>query len=1053
LDDLCCSGAARELTGVEVVEDKYACQGEIDWDMDDREKEVDVQRTPSPHRRLQADSPHFAADDKPSKPVSGERVTKEDVAYSRAAIGKLRRCIKAAEEVREEFHKIRKEHVKRIEDQERGDSNPAVQDTGDETQQEAHGTPRSGGIRSRLRLGKRSDKHGSESFSSDKLKRLKSRKDNMEDGEATKSALAEYEDNKKFEALPKQEQIKRTIWKRGVPARDLKQYLDEELDQEQACIGLIWAVLMLVFFCMGVFSHMRLEEAHAEDYAVVFDLGENANFAFSGSIPYENGRMGHKSINDINSIPDFWSWMNLGLVPLLFPAEGSWDTNEARANAGTMCGDFRASLEGFGGYDTAMLSGTTNTTGIHGEMNTDGGCPEAMSEMPSWPEGFLGTEAAHTYLYYHSIVGGIRMQQEYLPVETCPDEDLKGKVFTGNCVSGSEPNYMLEPEPQQAFFPYDDQYLNTSMRVFLNAHTSQSDLRKQLRDLEDQSWLSPHTAKVEIVYVTYNPHLNSMTLVFINFFLNRAGHIHKITEPISFFLDPYDHWYKILWDVLWTVMVLKLAVDEIPDLCSNIREQGGCCAGLKKYASLGNAVDWLNIVYSGVICFFWYTHIMNIKKLNDMLEVADVKVVGTWPTDEERNAFFSQAVDVVGWQYMWRRVISFYPLLVVFKFLKVCSYSPRLALMTKTLSQASVDIFHFGVVFFTVFVIYTISGMLLFGQELLMFSTTERALDATFKIVMGDFDWDEMRRIGRLEAWIWFLTFMLLVNLIMLNMLVAIIMDVYAEVKSALPEDADTLWSQLYEVLDRKWAVYYHGTRVSLRKILSHLKLHDDGKGEGDDELEGKLHDLDIIRFICMDPEDEGKDEWQTIGFALNFKAWEDSVKFCLDYDFENETDRLLIQSVSDSGCSLSCAVRLNDDGTEFDKKLDEARIEPCYQGYRVMQVQQGSVETTGEKEMLDVIEAAKAEKGKVKITIRKTHEAIEDTHDIEGLTNTLKKIKVSSSQAKIVLEAALKHAESRMNNGSSISENNNRIAKISDILEEVQILAKENWRMVKPKD
>jgi hypothetical protein len=320
---------------------------------------------------------------------------------------------------------------------------------------------------------------------------------------------------------------------------------------------------------------------------------------------------------------------------------------------------------------------------------------------------------------------------------------------------------------------------------------------------------------------------------------------------------------------------------------------------------------------------------------------------------------------------------------------------------------------------------------------------------------MGDFDWDEMRRIGRLEAWIWFLTFMLLVNLIMLNMLVAIIMDVYAEVKSALPEDADTLWSQLYEVLDRKWAVYYHGTRVSLRKILSHLKLHDDGKGEApdQDEMEGKLHDLDIIRFIAMDPE-EDKDEWETIGFALNFKQWEDGViKFGLDYDFDNDSDRLLIQSVSDSGCSLASAVRVKDDGTEFDKKLDEAKFEPCYEGYRVMKVQQGSVETTGEKEMLDVIEAAKAEKGKVKIAIRKTHEAIEDTHDIEGLTNTLKKIKVSSNQAKIVLEAALKHAESRMNNGSSISENNNRIAKISDILEEVQILAKENWRMVKPKD
>lgn len=1131
VDRVCCNVAARELTGVEVVEDNSALRGDsarlgrdVVYDIDARQQEVDRQSTPSPRRRLRADSPHFAVapeEDEyppprrlgshrrrppgnsspaaeegndqnqaaatprvettkakkvaeltgnhqvtvktPSREVSEDKpaVSAEDMAYSRAAIGKLKRCIKVAEEVREEFLNMRKEHVRRIEGEDRHDDAHGATDTTDTNQQAQTSSRR--GLRERLGLKKGHTHHTVEHFSSSKLKKLKTKKAVMEEKEATKSALQEYEETRQFAALTKQEQLKRNIWRRGVPARDIKSYLDDELAQEQACIGLIWAVLMLVFFCMGVFSHMRLEEAHAEDYAVVFDLTENANFAFSGSIPYENGRMGHKGMDDINSIPDFWSWMNLGLVPLLFPAEGSWDTNEMRSNAAAMCSDFRAALDGFGGYDAAMLSGTTNTTGIHGEMNYDGGCPEAMSEQPSWPEGFLDvpdppggkdyTEAGHTYLYYHTIVGGVRMQQEYLPVETCPDEILKGSVYTGNCVSGSSPNYMLEPEPAQAFFPWDEQYLNTSMTVFLNAHTSQSDLRAQLRELEDKSWLSPHTAKVEMVYITYNPNLNSMTVVFINIFLNRAGHIHKITEPISFFLEPYQKWSEFVWDILWTVMVLKLAVDEIPDLCSNIREHGGCWAGLKSYASLGNAIDWINLVYSGIICFSWYVHLMNIKELNDMLEVANVETVGTWETDEERNAFFTQAVDVVQWQYMWRRLISFYPLLVVFKFLKVCSYSPRLALMTKTLSQASVDIFHFGVVFSTMFLIYTISGMLLFGQELLMFSTLERAVDATFKIVMGDFDWDEMRRIGRLEAWIWFFTFMLLVNLIMLNMLVAIIMDVYAEVKSALPPDADTLWSQLYEVIDRKTAVYYYGTRVSLRKIHDRLKLHDDDTKAHDEDEDHHIHDLDLVRFIAMSPEEEDGDEWKLIVFNLNFKSWDDTVTFGLDYDRDNDVDRLLIQSVNEAGCSTSCAVRVGDDGLEFDKKLDEAKFEPCYEGYRVMKVQQGPDETTNEKEMLDALEATKAEKGRIKITIRKTHEAIEDTHDIEGFTNTLKKIKVSSNQAKIVLEAALKHAEAQLNNGSSLAQNNIRIAKISDVLDEVQLVAKDIWKMVKPKE
>jgi len=984
-------------------------------------------------------------------------VPEADVARSRAMAAKLKALIEHAQTVREEFHKVRQTHVQRIEDeqrereqQEKTEDNPDQADEAEpEATHQASTTASQTASQSRQGMKKflRAGSAAPQAFSTEKLTKLKSQKAQSSEVKA-KDALQTHEEKKRFEALPKQEQIKRSVWRRGVSARDLKKYLNEELDQEQACLGLIWAVLMLWFFCMGAFSHMRLEEAHAQEFAVIFDIQENANFAFSGSVPHENGRMGHKTMNDINSIPDFWSWMNLGFVPLLFPAEGSWDTDEMRANVGTMCNSYKAALEGFGGYDDDMLSGTTDTTGIHGNMNTDSGCPEAEAPGPAWPEGFLGAEGqqGHTYLYYHSIVGGARMQQEYMPVKSCPDEVFHGSLFSGNCVPGMEPNYMLEPEPQQAFFPYDTQYLNTSTRVFLKAHTSQADLRAQLRELEDQVWLSPHTAKVEIVYTTYNPHLNSMTLTFINFFMNRAGHIHKVIEPISFFLQPYNTWSDYVWDVLWCVMVVKLAFDEIPDLYSNIRLHGGCRAGLKKYMSLGNMVDWLNIVYSCFICAAWFVHLARIQRVNDILEVADVTVPGSWQTDEERNEFFTRAVGVVQWQYMFRRIISFYPLLVVFKFLKVCSYSPRLALMTETLSKASVDIFHFAVVFFTVFLIYTISGMLLFGQELLMFSTTERALDATFKIVMGDFDWEEMRRIGRLEAWIWFVTFMLLVNLIMLNMLIAIIMDVYAEVKSSLPADADTLWSQLYEVIDRKTAVYYYGTRVSLKSIHANLHLRDDDERQSKDEDSKEPHDLDIVRFIVMAPEDG--DEFKEITFAFHFKADDGSVEFELD-DFSGE---LYVKSVSDSGSSI--AVRLMEDGTEYDRKSDEAIFQPCYESYQVIRVLWGPVQATDGQEMVDAIEAARAAKAPVRITIKKSGgEAIEGTHDIEGLTNTLRKIKVSSYQAKIVLEAALKHAEAGLTNGSSISENNNRIAKVSDTLWEVQVLARGNWDLVKPSE
>merc|ERR1719487_1514337 len=123
-------------------------------------------------------------------------------------------------------------------------------------------------------------------------------------------------------------------------------------------------------------------------------------------------------------------------------------------------------------------------------------------------------------------------------------------------------------------------------------------------------------------------------------------------------------------------------------------------------------------------------------------------------------------------------------------------------MVTKTLASAANDIAHFGVVFTTVFCIYALSGMILFGQELFEYANFGRSLNTCWRILLGDFDWERMNDVGRLEAGIWFWTFTILVLQVMLNMLLAVIMDVYTEVKSSIGE-AETLLSQSIEIFER----------------------------------------------------------------------------------------------------------------------------------------------------------------------------------------------------------------------------------------------------------
>jgi len=71
---------------------------------------------------------------------------------------------------------------------------------------------------------------------------------------------------------------------------------------------------------------------------------------------------------------------------------------------------------------------------------------------------------------------------------------------------------------------------------------------------------------------------------------------------------------------------------------------------------------------------------------------------------------------------------------------------------------------------------------------------------------------------------------MVLVNCVMVNMILAIVMDVYSSVKDSMGDDVEafpTIWSQTYEIL-RRWHQNRRGQRLHLHHILMKLHEHDE---------------------------------------------------------------------------------------------------------------------------------------------------------------------------------------------------------------------------------
>jgi len=170
---------------------------------------------------------------------------------------------------------------------------------------------------------------------------------------------------------------------------------------------------------------------------------------------------------------------------------------------------------------------------------------------------------------------------------------------------------------------------------------------------------------------------------------------------------------------------------------------------------------------------------------------------------------------------MWYRLlITYMNLLLMLRCFLVLEFQPRLAVVVATLKATSIDLAHFLIVFVPTFLAYAIAGMCIFGRRVEEFSSVERSIGTCFKIAIeSEYAWDKLSEEDFFTSASWVWTFLLLIVLLMLNMVLAIIMDVYTEVRSAAG-NSETVLENVKFLLKR---VRLHRQWISDDKLLEAL--------------------------------------------------------------------------------------------------------------------------------------------------------------------------------------------------------------------------------------
>mmetsp|Transcript_103260 Transcript_103260/g.266965 ORF Transcript_103260/g.266965 Transcript_103260/m.266965 type:complete len:971 (-) Transcript_103260:50-2962(-) len=602
------------------------------------------------------------------------------------------------------------------------------------------------------------------------------------------------------------------------PSGVIKAYVKDEINQMRSCMQLPAAMLILLSYCACCYVHDLTNQVHAMEQTLWNDVMHTANFASSGDQPFDMERMGFKNLVDVNSVADFWSWMSLGIVPLFFSAEPP--LSEARANAQQACKTVAENLVTWG-WDPDLVANVT----MPGRPSD--ACPsEALHEDASYrTDDATWNDGKNQYLRYMQILGGMRVRQERMDIIPCRAEDTSYRkaLHNGKCVSVDPHRFWAEPGRREFHEGSVEMTNRPGGETFIiRSHTPIPEVRQILRQKENQRWFSYQTGKIEVTVPLFNEHMDVVTIISVVLFMNQAGHIYKWVQPAAFWNNPYHGWWAYAVDAVWMATIVRITFQELWEIIGSVGKFG-FRFGMRKYVTFTGIVDWLNVFYAVGLWIVWILHLGNLRNLRVFLNKGILQEPGTWASQDELEAFFEEVDSVRNFYELLRLAATMYPFLVVARIFKAFSAQPRLSLVTVTIQQCAVGLIHFVVVFISIFSVFVVGGFILFGRDMAEFATLGRATHYCFMTLLGAYAWKELAETSRTVAGVWLCIFIVLVQMMMLNMLLSIVMDAYTEVKGTLGSQSETLWSQAYEIFKR-WYQRQKGQRVSLNHVLKYLE-------------------------------------------------------------------------------------------------------------------------------------------------------------------------------------------------------------------------------------
>jgi len=173
--------------------------------------------------------------------------------------------------------------------------------------------------------------------------------------------------------------------------------------------------------------------------------------------------------------------------------------------------------------------------------------------------------------------------------------------------------------------------------------------------------------------------------------------------------------------------------------------------------------------------------------------------------------------------YNIQSLLSVNMLMLLATMFKFFHLSPKLGVLTSTVSRASIELLWFMLLFFNVFIAYTVAFYMAFGSTVNEFATVEKTVYTLITVLLGTVDFDNLFEENAFLGPLLFWSFVVLVFMVLMSCFVAIIMEAYGEAKDHASKQHDPLADLVHAIVMDNWNAFVKTTNFVLGIVWNGL--------------------------------------------------------------------------------------------------------------------------------------------------------------------------------------------------------------------------------------